>query len=422
MNEQSHYKQDKTKTRQSINVKRHIFNVISGTEEFKERDLNIRGIMEKNPHDPELKKKEAECLENYMEAVIDAEFFLYQRAKIEWLKSGDINSKFFHKVIKSRRHGNRVTSICNKEGTKFERDMVVEQFVKHFHNFLGTVDNVTPIVDANDLFKNELNDNEATNMICDVTNAEIKNVVFDIDDVKALGPDELLNGYNCKNGPKRCALKVDIAKAYDTLSWEFIESILKQFGFHNKMIQWVFPLMVARKVAFYPTFINHIGCKELKLTHLSFADDLLVMSHGDHTFISIIKDDLNEFSDSSGHKPNMSKSTIFFGSVDAGENREFWRNKVNDWKYKTLSYAGRLYLISSVLSVMQIYRAFVMMLPKTNVKEINKLMKSFLWSHGKRSKGKAKIAWSVACCPKNEGGIGLKLLDKWNEVLLIKHI
>ncbi|GJS01268.1 hypothetical protein Tco_0317776 [Tanacetum coccineum] len=43
MDEQSHYKQDKTITRQSINVKRHIFNVIGGTEEFEERDLNIGG-------------------------------------------------------------------------------------------------------------------------------------------------------------------------------------------------------------------------------------------------------------------------------------------------------------------------------------------------------------------------------------------
>ncbi|GJW21509.1 hypothetical protein Tco_0032131 [Tanacetum coccineum] len=43
MNEQSHYKQDKTITRQSINVKRHIFNVIGGIKEFEERDLNIGG-------------------------------------------------------------------------------------------------------------------------------------------------------------------------------------------------------------------------------------------------------------------------------------------------------------------------------------------------------------------------------------------
>ncbi|GKB97344.1 putative reverse transcriptase domain-containing protein [Tanacetum coccineum] len=46
MNEQSHYKQDKTKTRQSINVKSHIFNVIGSTEEFEERDLNIGGDFE----------------------------------------------------------------------------------------------------------------------------------------------------------------------------------------------------------------------------------------------------------------------------------------------------------------------------------------------------------------------------------------
>ncbi|GJU00236.1 hypothetical protein Tco_1110574 [Tanacetum coccineum] len=35
MNDQSHYKQDKTKTRQSINVKSHIFNVIGSTEDYK---------------------------------------------------------------------------------------------------------------------------------------------------------------------------------------------------------------------------------------------------------------------------------------------------------------------------------------------------------------------------------------------------
>ncbi|GKC71737.1 hypothetical protein Tco_1117620, partial [Tanacetum coccineum] len=43
MDEQSHYKQDKTITRQSINVKHHIFNVIGDTKKFEERDLNIGG-------------------------------------------------------------------------------------------------------------------------------------------------------------------------------------------------------------------------------------------------------------------------------------------------------------------------------------------------------------------------------------------
>ncbi|GJW19474.1 hypothetical protein Tco_0026910 [Tanacetum coccineum] len=43
MNEQSHYKKDKTITRQSINVKCHIFNVIDDTDEVEERYLNIGG-------------------------------------------------------------------------------------------------------------------------------------------------------------------------------------------------------------------------------------------------------------------------------------------------------------------------------------------------------------------------------------------
>nr|GEZ06743.1 hypothetical protein [Tanacetum cinerariifolium] len=32
---------------------------------------------------------------------------------------------------------------------------------------------------------------------------------------------ELLKGYSSKGGLKRCSLKIDIAKAYDTVSWEF---------------------------------------------------------------------------------------------------------------------------------------------------------------------------------------------------------
>ncbi|GJY46548.1 reverse transcriptase domain-containing protein [Tanacetum coccineum] len=59
MDEQSHYKQDKTITRQSINVKRHIFNVIGGTEEFEERDLNIGGDSQVKPSPARLESPSA---------------------------------------------------------------------------------------------------------------------------------------------------------------------------------------------------------------------------------------------------------------------------------------------------------------------------------------------------------------------------
>ncbi|GJU29673.1 retrovirus-related pol polyprotein from transposon TNT 1-94 [Tanacetum coccineum] len=61
MDEQSHYKQDKTITRQSINVKRHIFNVIGDTEKFEERDLNIGGdvIPTTSVSRPQLKRNQS---------------------------------------------------------------------------------------------------------------------------------------------------------------------------------------------------------------------------------------------------------------------------------------------------------------------------------------------------------------------------
>ncbi|GJT86252.1 RNA-directed DNA polymerase, eukaryota, reverse transcriptase zinc-binding domain protein [Tanacetum coccineum] len=50
---------------------------------------------------------------------------------------------------------------------------------------------------------------------------------------------ELLNGYNRKQGAKRVAMKIDIQKAYDTISWDFLKSFLILAGFHDTMVNWI---------------------------------------------------------------------------------------------------------------------------------------------------------------------------------------
>ncbi|GKC17529.1 RNA-directed DNA polymerase, eukaryota, reverse transcriptase zinc-binding domain protein [Tanacetum coccineum] len=50
---------------------------------------------------------------------------------------------------------------------------------------------------------------------------------------------ELLRGYDWKNWAKRVATKIDIQKAYDTVSWDFLEDALKMFEFPTQMIQWI---------------------------------------------------------------------------------------------------------------------------------------------------------------------------------------
>ncbi|GKB65004.1 hypothetical protein Tco_0921190, partial [Tanacetum coccineum] len=157
-------------------------------------------------------------------------------------------------------------------------------------------------------------------------------------------------------------------------------------------------------------------------TYSLVADDLLVISHGNHTFVSIIKDALNEFSESSGLNQNMGKNTMLFGSVDAGEKQrilDILPFRIGKFPVRHL---GIPLLYKNIgITDCKLCSLIGLLLPKATVKEINSLLKGFLWCHGKSCKGRAKVAWSV-CFPKSEGGLGLKLLNKWNEVLLIKHI
>lgn len=82
------------------------------------------------------------------------------------------------------------------------------------------------------------------------------------------------------------------------------------------LVMEVYTLMMEKNVQQNPQFKYHLGCKELKLTHMCFADDLMVFSHGDVISVRVIKQTLEEFSKASGLIPNLAKSTIFLGNVD----------------------------------------------------------------------------------------------------------
>ncbi|GJU17883.1 hypothetical protein Tco_1145849 [Tanacetum coccineum] len=83
---------------------------------------------------------------------------------------------------------------------------------------------------------------------------------------------------------------------------------------------------------------------------------------------------------------------------------------------------GRLMLIAAVLEAISVYWASVFKIPKTVIKEINGILKRYLWSNSESARGKAKVAWKQVCKPKDCGGLGVKDLEKWNEALLAKHL
>ncbi|GKE33875.1 RNA-directed DNA polymerase, eukaryota, reverse transcriptase zinc-binding domain protein [Tanacetum coccineum] len=240
---------------------------------------------------------------------------------------------------------------------------------------------------------------------------------------------ELMRNYHRNRGPAKCTFKIDIEKAYDMVEWDFLSCCLKHFGFLVLFIKWimscvtstsftvnvngdhtgffkgmrglkqgdplspylftlvmeVFNLVLKREIDKNPSFRFHWQCRELKLTHLCFADDLLLLCNGDSISVSILKNALTEFGGLSGLLPNVSKSIVFFGNVrevtrlrilnimpfregslpvrylgvpliskrlyikDCQLLIDKARKRLLDWKNKSLSFASRLQLIMSVV-------------------------------------------------------------------------
>ncbi|GJS50114.1 RNA-directed DNA polymerase, eukaryota, reverse transcriptase zinc-binding domain protein [Tanacetum coccineum] len=168
--------------------------VFDRVTKLKEQLKSVQHEVDCNPHNEVIKTKSCKVLNDYNEARRDEKSLLMQKAKVEWLKSGDMNTAFFHKIIKGRLHKGRLMSICNEQGENFENDRVAEQFVKHFQAFLGRTDEVDDFARCNINFPKQVSHEEANRMIRGISNVEIKNAMFEIEDSKALGP----NGFTAR--------------------------------------------------------------------------------------------------------------------------------------------------------------------------------------------------------------------------------
>lgn len=162
----------------------------------------------------------------------------------------------------------------------------------------------------------------------------------------------------------------------------------------------VLSLLLAEAAVNNPRFGFHLKCLSLRLTHLCFADDLLLFSAINLDSISTIKGILLEFKELSGLKANPAKSSFFCSGIFV-ETKESLLNilqmpegrlpvrylgvplttkrlsaadcesliakfttRIDSWCVKHLSFVGRLQLISSVLFSLQVFWSRIFILPK----------------------------------------------------------
>ena len=100
--------------------------------EARETLYHAQVVLLSNPSDTSLVEIEQECLKNFHDLARAEEGFLKIKSRIQWLKLGDQNSNFFHKVVKARNSKNSIKSIMMDNGCKIDDPTSIKQeFVKH---------------------------------------------------------------------------------------------------------------------------------------------------------------------------------------------------------------------------------------------------------------------------------------------------
>lgn len=312
---------------------------------------------------------------------------------------------------------------------------------------------------------------------------------------------ELVKDYHREVVTPRCLMKLDISKAFDSVQWSFVIRSLEAIGVPARFIQWIrlcistpsFSVQVNGELAGYfqskrglrqgcslspylfvlcmnvlshkidkavkeKKFKFHPRCQVISLTHLCFADDLMVFVEGTKDSIEGALSVFEGFAKWSGLSISLEKSTVYMAGVEAEEKRRILRNfpfaegslpvrylglplmtqamkrqdylplverirsKICSWTSRFLSYAGRLQLIKSVLVSIVNFWASVFRLPSKCIHEVEQLCASFLWTGPDLKSTGAKVSWSAICKQKAEGGLGIRSLKEVNMVYGLKLI
>lgn len=160
----------------------------------------------------------------------------------------------------------------------------------------------------------------------------------------------------------------------------------------------------------------HPRAEEVGLSHLIFADDVMIYFDGGSASLHAITETLKEFVGWS--RPHYKSTYKIFGITSNAQTAQ----DIRSWAVKMLSYVGRLQLISSVINGTVKFWMSTFILPKRCLKKIESMYSRFLWSGSIETKASAKVHCTQVYLPKSEGGLGLRKFSEYNKVLCLRFI
>ncbi|XP_058770466.1 uncharacterized protein LOC131644088 [Vicia villosa] len=238
------------------------------------------------------------------------------------------------------------------------------------------------------------------------------------------------------------ALKIDISKAYDRVDWGFLKGMLSKLGFADRWIHWVMMCVISVN---YSVLVNSDRVGPI-LPGRGLRANIEEVSH--------LMEILTIYANASGQEINLTKSEVFFSrnlSIPAQEDiakimgvrhvfgtgtylglpsmigrrkketfafikDRIWK-RINSWRGRSLSKAGKEVMIKSVLQSIPSYIMSVFIIPDGVVKDIEKMLNSFWSGGGSNNKGIRWMAWDKLSCPKKDGGMGFRDFRAFNAKL-----
>jgi hypothetical protein len=179
-----------------------------------------------------------------------------------------------------------------------------------------------------------------------------------------------------------------------------------------------------------------------KISHLFFTDDSLLFCRSNTTQWNSLTHILQLYEMASGQKMNSNKTAIFFSKNTSSSDKEqilgisgvpstqqfdtylglpalvgrsrttafksikekVWK-RLQDWKLKFLSQAGKEILLKAVIQAIPTYCMGVFLLPKALCMEITSLMSKFWWGHQAKEKRIHWLSWNKLGLSKMDGGM-----------------
>ncbi|VFQ88789.1 unnamed protein product [Cuscuta campestris] len=237
-------------------------------------------------------------------------------------------------VMKQKnRRKNTVGFLVREDGSKTtSKDEVASIFVDYFTTLFGTTSSVEPIELESLTAGTRVPSSAQSTLLASVTPEEVREAVFDIGAFvpgrslvdNFLLAQHLIRDYAVKRSTPSCLIKLDITKAYDTVSWSFLQGVMHGLGFPPRFVSLIMecassasssimvngdshgffasqrglrqgdpmaPTLFLFCIEYFSRLLNkrakvggfnyHKDCAALGITHLAFADDLMLFSRGD---------------------------------------------------------------------------------------------------------------------------------------------